>query len=116
MGVWSVVLYLLNTLIVPFKDNEAKFQIRRVSPEEAKNILKGAGQIISAVGHKATADLMSILLGVQVSTNRISIYFQPGDQAIAFVLKQRLQEGQVINSIDELEKIGYDLFYVIRIQ
>ncbi|AON96424.1 hypothetical protein [Acidianus two-tailed virus 2] len=45
MGVWYVVLYLLNTLIVPFRDlivpfrdERAKFEIERVSVEEAKEM------------------------------------------------------------------------------
>lgn len=112
-----MVLYLLNALItpIPVQDKEAVFKIKRVTKEEAREIAKNA-HIVSAIGHQATAQLMSLLLDMPVQTNRVSVYFNPNDEALAFVLKQRLQEGQVINSIDELEKIGYDLFYVIRIQ
>jgi hypothetical protein len=34
-----------------------------------------------------------------------------GDEAIILTLNKRLEEGQVIGSIEELEKVGYSLYY-----
>ncbi len=67
---------------------------------------------ISAIGHQATADALSLLLGVQVPVNRIQVSLNPGDDAIVLSLNKRLQEGQVIKSVDELNLIGYTLYYV----
>ncbi|MCY0881461.1 MAG: DUF1874 domain-containing protein [Firmicutes bacterium] len=42
--------------------------------------------------------------------NRISIKVTHGDKILAFMLKQRLAEGVVIKTADELQKIGYELW------
>ncbi|QJF12309.1 DUF1874 domain-containing protein [Saccharolobus solfataricus rod-shaped virus 1] len=111
-----MVLYLLNSLIVPFEGQEAEFQIKKINFKEARDIVNNAGNIVSAIGHSATANILSNLLGIPVQTSRIAIYFKPGDNAIAFVLKRRLEEGQVIQTEEELNKIGYDLYYILRIR
>ncbi|AON96486.1 hypothetical protein [Acidianus two-tailed phage variant 1] len=117
MGVWSVVLYLLNTLIVPFRDERAKFEIERVSAEEAKKIIQmHNSQFVSAIGHSASANALSLLLGVAVPVNRTEVFFNVGDEAIAMALKKRLAEGQVLRTVQELEAVGFDLYYIKRIQ
>lgn len=110
-----MVLYLLNALVVPFKGEEAEFRIRRISVEEARNIVNKTKQIVSAVGHESTAKALSILLGIPVEVNRVSIFFDVNDEAIVFTLKTRLPEGKVIQDVAELEKIGYELFHVVRV-
>ncbi|MCY0851071.1 STIV orfB116 family protein [Sulfuracidifex metallicus] len=109
-----MALYLLNSLIIPIQDNEAEFKIKRISISEARDIVDNSRQVISAIGHSATASVMSALLGFPVETNRISVYFKVGDSAIAIVLRQRLPEGHVIQSEEELQRIGYDLYYILR--
>ncbi|MCY0890128.1 MAG: DUF1874 domain-containing protein [Pyrobaculum arsenaticum] len=110
-----MTLYLLNSLVTPFKDEKAYFFIKVITAEEAKKIVQHHKDFTSAVGHAPTADALSLLLGVKVPMNRISIYFEVGDEAIAISLRKRLQEGQVIKSIQELQEIGYDLFYIKRV-
>lgn len=107
-------LYFLNSLITPFEGKEAQFIIKRISAEEAKEIIKNAKEIVSAIGHSSTAQILSVLLGIQVQTNRIQIYFAPGDEGIVITLKTRLPEGKVIQDATELERIGYELFYIKR--
>lgn len=112
------MIYVLNAIIVPFEDNKAVFEIKRINTEIAKIIAKSAvekNELVSAIGHSATADILSMLLDVNIPTNRVSIFFKPGDEAIAFVLKKRLQEGQVIKSVEELDAIGYDLYHITRL-
>ena len=92
------MLYVLNTLIVPIdfsKHSVATVRFRKISIEEAKQLL--SQPFHSAVGHEATAKLLSQILSVQVPFNRTSVYLQPGDKAIHFFLKSRLQEGRVLN-------------------
>lgn len=111
------MIYLLNSVIVPFQDDDAVFKISRINVEIAKIIVKSAianDNLTSAIGHSATAEILSMLLNTNIPVNRTSVYFKPGDEAIAFTLKKRLQEGQVIKSVEELEQIGYDFYYIVR--
>lgn len=110
------MLYVLNSAILPLKEGE-KYLIsaRQISIEEAKEMLEKE-YFISAVCHKATAELLTNVLRVEILFNRIQIELQPGDKLLAFLLKRRLEEGQVIKTVEELEKIGYTLwlFHVYR--
>ncbi|MCY0850055.1 STIV orfB116 family protein [Sulfuracidifex metallicus] len=108
-------LFLLNTLVIPFQDDQACFEVTKVDPNKASDIIKENNNVISAVGHDSTAKLMSNLLGYDVKTNRTEVFFEEGDQAIAFTLKKRLKEGEVLTTVEELERIGYQLFWVVRI-
>jgi hypothetical protein len=111
------MLYLFNTLITPIQDNEALIRITKITPDIAKQIINANNNnFTSAIGHSATAQLLSVLLGIQVPTNRIQAFLAPGDQAIAFVLKTRLPEGTVLTDINQINQIGYDLYLIQRIQ
>jgi hypothetical protein len=63
----------------------------------------------SAVGHQSTAEVISTLLGIDVSVNRITVEPQVGDILVCFKLKQRAPEG-VILSKEQLESLGYEWF------
>jgi NAD-dependent DNA ligase len=103
--------FILNSLITPFKDKTANFFIKKVNLEEAKLFIPK--KFISAVGHQATAELISSLLEVEVKVNRVQVFFEIGDEALAFVPRQRLPEGKVLNK-EELLKIPLDIFFIQR--
>jgi len=104
------MLYILNSVTLPLKEGEKYVIIaRQISIEEAKQILEKE-YFVSAVGHKATAELLTSVLGVEIPYNRIQITLQPGDKVLAFLLKKRLEEGQVIKTVEELNAIGYTLW------
>jgi len=103
--------FILNSLITPFKGENANFFIERIDLEKAK--LSLPKNFTSAVGHQATADMISSLLEVKVEVNRVQIFFEPGDKALAFVPKQRLPEGKVLTK-EELLKIPPDIFFIQR--
>jgi len=99
--------YLLNSLIVPINFDEyreVRVKLKRITIQEVRNLLKNP--FVSAIGHEGTAKLLSELLGVNIPTNRITVYFQPGDKGIHFFLKERLPEGKVLSK-EELEKLQY---------
>ena len=52
----------------------------------------------SAIGHAATAQMLSLILGVNVPCQRQSIRMQPGDQALVLRLLDRLPEGAVLDA------------------
>jgi len=101
--------YILNSLIVPLaRDiNEAEIHLRKVSVEEAKEFIING--FLSAIGHEATAKLLTELLGADIPYNRVAVEMHPGDQALHFVLRQRLPEGTVLD-IEALSALQYDLY------
>jgi len=112
-----VKLYLMNSPIMVFEGESAVFRAEKISPEEARRIFNSFNpeNIISAIGHEATAKALSVILGAEVKVNRVMVSFDFGDMAIVFRLKQRLPEGRVIKSIEELSEIGYELMLVTRV-
>jgi len=103
--------FILNSLITPFKGENANFFIKKIDLETAKLFIPK--KFISAVGHQATAELISGLLEVEVKTNRIQVFFEIGDKALAFVPKQRLPEGKILSK-EELLRIPLDIFFIQR--
>lgn len=106
-----MTVYVFNTLVTPVnfdEVSEAKISLRRINIEEAKQIAKQimSKGFISAIGHEGTAQLLSKLLGIQIPTNRITVFMKPGDCGIHFFLKQRLPEGTVLNE-EQLKRIPY---------
>lgn len=104
------MLYILNTAILPLKPGEEyTIKAKEITIQEAKELVTKE-PFVSAVGHDATARLLSNILEANITTNRIAIRATHGDKILAFLLKQRLQEGVVIKTEEELQKIGYELW------
>ena len=103
-------LYILSAFslnMIPYQGWIHLF-IKEVKPEEAREILSQAEakgkQIISAVGHQSTAQLLGQLLGRQVPVNRVVVQLEDGDEAIVFQLMVRLPEGKVLDQ-QELQQL-----------
>ncbi len=106
--------YILNSLIVPLARDvrAAQVLIEKVPVEKAKEFVDDS--FVSAVGHEATAKLLTELLGADIPLNRVAIEMRPGDQALHFVLRQRLPEGTVLN-IEALKTLEFD-FYITTVK
>ena len=98
------MLYILNS---PILTNYGKYKFERITIEEAKKLLS-IQKWISAVGHEATAQFLTLLLGINIPFNRVSISMTKGDQALVFRLKTRLPEGRVL-TIEEMKNIDYEI-------
>lgn len=88
------------------------FRYLRLSLEEAKELIKEfAGdetkRIESAIGHLATAEILTELLEFAVEAQRIEFIQTADDAALVFRLKKRAPEGAVLNR-REIEEIGYE--------
>jgi len=88
------------------------FDYKLVTLEEARQIVRGAGEVQSAIGHSSTAETLAELLEIPVAVNRIQYLQRTGEAALIFRLKQRAPEGKVLNR-EEIEEIGYE-FGVLR--
>jgi len=101
-------VYVLNTLIVPILFDKypiVKIKFERLTIAEAREILQ-SNSFISAIGHEATAKLLSSLLNINIPVNRISVYLEPGDIGIHFFLKTRLPEGKILTE-SELKQLDF---------
>lgn len=97
---------LLNTAILT---DDGHFGLETISLDDAKDIIRlFGGEILSAIGHQATADILSDLLEIPVPMNRIEFKQQVGQTAIVFKLRGRVPEGMILTR-GEVERIGYDL-------
>lgn len=99
---------ILNTSILTA---EGTFSLQKISLSEAK--ILASGEIISAIGHESTAQIITKLLGVDIPMNRINFEQKVGQKALVFKLKGRAPEGVILTE-EQIEEIGYDFFILTR--
>lgn len=103
---------ILNTSIVT---TYGTFVYEPVTLEEATEMVAGNPEgLLSAVGHDATAGILTTLLGVEVPVNRIQFAQDKGQQALVFKLRGRAPEGTILSK-EEVEAIGYDFGRLVRL-
>jgi hypothetical protein len=111
------MLYILNAFSLGMlpDSKESFLRVREVSAETASNIIKfmGVAGLTSAVGHQATASVLSKLLGVEIPFNRIQVKLEKKDVALVFQLLTRLEEGRVLTE-EEIRSLGYR-FYIVEV-
>jgi hypothetical protein len=84
--------------------------VREASLEEVKELLSN-GTFTSAIGHQATAELLTKLLNIQVPFNRTQIQLSSSDILIVFQLLTRLEEGKILTE-EELAKLQFKFLIV----
>jgi len=108
-------LTLLNTSILT---SFGTYRYQPLTLEEARALVgefqQAGKQIQSAIGHQATAELLTALLPINVAVNRIEYLQAVGDVALVFKLKGRPPEGKVL-SREEVEELGYEFGLLQRI-
>ncbi len=109
-------IYVLNSFSPSMITDDACVIIELIDPEKAKELIQGR-EILSYVGHEATAQLLSVLLEREVKANRGMLVLPKPDsprfyEMIALTLSQRLPEGQVIKSKEELQAIKFQLYRI----
>jgi len=90
-------IYLLNAfsfnLIDWAETNRAKIQVQKLTLEQTKEILEKEN-VVSYVGHKETASILTGLLGREIPCQRATVTLQHWNQAIiAQYIGPRLPEG-----------------------
>lgn len=98
---------ILNTSIMT---TDGIYSLKTISLQQARSLVNPLHnrEIISAVGHQSTADILTTLLGREIPVNRIEFRQEPEQAAIVFKLRGRPAEGTIL-SAEEIEEIGYDL-------
>ena len=90
------------------------YRMRPVRLRVAARLVRQRG-FVSAIGHKATADLLADLLGVDCPATRIDFRQEAGQHALVFRLDRRLPEGRVLQSRQDIEHIGYSMVLLTRL-
>jgi hypothetical protein len=90
------------------------YRVSDIDLIHAKEYLKQNG-FISAIGHEATAEIMSELLEFNITMNRIQFHQEVGQVAIVFKLNERPEEGKVLNK-EQVERIGYSFKIMERFE
>jgi len=93
---------VLNTSIIT---SDGTFTLQTISLDKAKELIKN-NDILSAIGHQSTSEILTNLLSVSIPLNRIQFEQEQGQIALVFKLNGRPPEGKIL-SIEEIESIGY---------
>ena len=106
-------LAILNTSIIT---SEGVFSLRDISLEEARKLaIDNRDNLLSAVGHQSTAEILTTLLGVEIKMNRINFVQEQHQEALVFKLLGRPEEGKIL-TLSEIEGIGYKFQVLIKIE
>ena len=102
-------LGILNTSILT---TVGTYELKDITLEQAQDLVHN-NDILSAVGHQSTADILTTLLGTTIPMNRIMFEQQEGQKALIFKLLSRPEEGKILTQ-QEIEQIGYKFQLLIR--
>ena len=102
-------LAILNTSILT---TTGLFELQDITLQEAQQLTKD-NEILSAVGHQSTADILTTLLETTIPMNRIQFAQEVGQKALVFKLLGRPEEGKILTT-EEIESIGYKFQILIK--
>lgn len=103
-GIVKPKIGVLNASIIT---TDGCYNMKTITLKEAKNLIKDY-EIDSAIGHKATAEILTTLLNTDIPMNRQMFEHKVGQKCLVFKLNGRIEEGKIL-SLDELEAVGYSL-------
>jgi len=94
---------------------ELTLRVRSLTLEEVKDLLKEG--YVSAVGHQATAEVLTLLTGTPIPVNRIAVSLSLGDRLIVFQLRVRLEEGRILTAeeVQAMHEQGLTSFYLVEV-
>lgn len=101
-----MTLYIMNTTIILAP---GIWEAREINNDNVINLIESSTDIVSAVGHSSTADIITSLIsqtGITVEMNRIEVNPKVNDILVCLKLNQRAPEGSIL-SLQEIEAIGY---------
>lgn len=105
------MLTLLNTSILT---TFGQFDYQPITLETARSMVS-SGDFESAIGHQATAEILTELLQVPVAVNRVNYSQGVNEKAIVFKLRGRAPEGAILTR-EQIDAIGYDFGLLERIK
>jgi len=75
-------------------------------------------ELVNAIGHDSTVNLVNKLCDVQLQKNRVEIKMSEGDRALIVIVTERLPEGKVLSDeeIEDMYKQGKISFYEVMLE
>jgi len=107
-----MTVYISNAFSLSMLTAPTTIKVVEASVEDVKRLLING--FTSAIGHDATSQIISVQLGIQVPTNRISIKLSTGDVLIVYQLLTRLPEGKILSE-DEMKQVP-SKWYIVTLQ
>ncbi len=95
------------------------FRFELLSNSQAKALVRkyrnDNKEIISAIGHQATAEIMTEILDFPVAKNRLNFIQNTDEAALIFKLKKRAEEGEILSRA-EIEEVGFEFGLLTKIE
>ena len=115
-------LYIANAFSLGMlSERRHVIEVLEVTIDEVKYVINEAIEkgieVIGAIGHLSTAQVLSQLLNINLPMDRKAIKLRRGDTAIIFQLMERLPEGKIL-STEELQQMieqGKAKFYIVQV-
>jgi len=107
-----MTVYISNAFSLSMITPPTTLTVVEASAEDVKNILNQG--FVSAIGHEATAKIITTQLGVNVPVNRVSISLKRGDTLLVYQLLKRLEEGKVLTEQEMMQVPAK--WYVVTLQ
>jgi len=105
---------LCNAFSVNMLSGDALVRFERVTEKQFQFQL-GSGTFTNAIGHAATAALLTSRLDLQVEANRVEVSIEPGTLLYVAQVKGRLPEGHVLSE-EEIQAVKIDYWLVSQEQ
>ena len=94
------------------------FRFELLTSEQAKELIHNYQnenkEIISAIGHQATAEIMSKFSNIDCK-NRLEFTQKTDEAALIFKLKKRAEEGEIFSRA-EVEEVGFEFGVLTKTQ
>ena len=105
-----MTVYIINTPVLT-SYGDWRFQ-KALSIEQARDLLSDG--FVSAIGHAASATLLTQLLAIDIPVNRITTTMKTGDKALILRLLERLPEGKVLTE-QEMKNTAFELALLTKL-
>jgi len=108
-----MTVYIANAFSLSMVTPPTTLPVVEANEDEVRRVV--ASGFVSAIGHEATAKIVSSRLGVSVQVNRVSIQLKPSDVLVVFQLLTRLPEGKILSE-DEMKQVQAKWYVVTVLQ
>jgi len=115
-------VYLINTFSLNMlKEFPTNLTVDKIDRDEFCLKLEARledNELVNAIGHDSTVNLINKLCEVQLQKNRIEVKMNEGDRVLVIMIAERLPEGKVLSDteIEDMYKQGKISFYEIILE